>query len=360
MTVDGETRTATVGAGAKWDDVVGPAGEHGLAALHGSSGTVGVAGYTLSGGLGWLGRSHGFACNSVRSLEVVTAEGEIRRIDGESDPDLFWALRGGAGTPAIVTSLELGLVELREAYAGSMFWPIERAGDVARAWREWTADLPDELSTTIKLIRFPPFPEIPDPLRGRALVMVTSVFTGDAAVGEALLAPMRALGEPYLDTVATVPAPALAKLAGDPEDPVPGRGAGLLLDELDEAAIDAYVGLAGPDADFPMIFLELRHLGGALDRGSEAHGARDVAGAGYLLYGVGAAISPEVDAAIVATIGRVEERMAPWTAECALPSFAEQIPDLRGCHPAAVAERLERIKADRDGDGRILANRAGA
>ena len=122
-------QVATIGAGAKWSDVVGPAAEHGLAALHGSSGTVGVAGYTVSGGLGWLARSRGFACNSVRGMEVVTADGEIRRVGPDSEPDLFWALRGGGGTHAISTSFDHGLVELAEAYAGSLMWPIEKAGE---------------------------------------------------------------------------------------------------------------------------------------------------------------------------------------------------------------------------------------
>jgi len=357
VAVDPEERTATIAAGAKWRDAVGPAAEHGLAALHGSSGTVGVAGYMLGGGLGWLGRSHGFACNSVRAMEVVTADGEIRRVDEDDDPDLFWALRGGGGGHAIVTSFEIELVELREAYAGSLMWPIEMAGSVAQAWREWTQSVPDELSATLKLIRFPPFPQIPEPLRGRALVAVTFVFTGDAATGEELLAPIRSLGEPYMDTVGTVAAPALATLAGDPEDPVPGIGAGYLLDSLDEAGIDAYVELAGPDADVPLIFLELRHLGGALERSSESHGARDATGAAYLLYGVGAAMSPEMGAAIGALITRIEERMEPWTADQSLPAFAEQRDDVRSCFRPEVADRLDRVSAEYDPDGLILARR---
>jgi FAD/FMN-containing dehydrogenase len=360
VAVDPAAQVASIGAGAKWSDVVGPAAEHGLAALHGSSGTVGVAGYTVSGGLGWLARSRGFACNSVRGMEVVTADGEIKRVDADSDPDLFWALRGGGGTHAVVTSFDHGLVAMREAFAGSLMWPIERAREVSQAWREWMASAPDELSATLKLVRFPPFPHIPDPLRGRALVAITFVYAGDAADGEELLAPIRALGEPYMEMVDTVPAPALSSIAGDPEDPVPGGGAGLLLETLDEDAIDAYVELAGPDTDVPLIFLELRRLGGALDRSDPAHGALDTAGADYLLYGVGAVMSPEVGEAIKALFGRVEERMAPWTAEHSLLAFAEQRSDLRGCFPDAVAERLERIKAERDPAGLILASHSDA
>ena len=356
VSVDPGARTATVGAGAKWADVVGPAAEHGLAALHGSSGTVGVAGYTLAGGLGWLGRSHGFACNAVRSMEVVTPDGEIRRVDAGSDPDLFWALRGGGAGQAVVTSFEIELVELREAFGGSLMWPIEMAADVVGAWQEWARTVPEELAATIKLMRFPPFPTVPEPLRGRALVVVTFVYTGDEAAGEELLAPMRSVGETYMEMVGTVPAAALATIAGDPEDPVPGRGAGYLLSSFDADAAEAYVELAGPDADVPLIFLEVRLLGGALERGSDSHGAMDTAGAGYLLYGIGAVMSPESVGAIDALFGSVEERMAPWLSDRTLPAFAEQSADVRRCYPAAVADRLAEVRAAYDPDGLILAN----
>jgi hypothetical protein len=235
-------------------------------------------------------------------------------------------------------------------------WPIERAPEVSRAWLSWASAAPDELSMTLKLIRFPPFPQVPEPLRGRALVAVTFVYAGAAEAGEELIAPLRALGEPYMDTVATVPAPALATLAGDPEDPVPALGAGLLLESLDDEAIDAYVELAGPDADVPLIFLEIRRLGGALGRGSGEHGALDVAGAEYLLYGLGPMMSPEMGDAVRGTLGGVTERMAPWAADHCLLAFAEQRQDLRSCYPASVADRLERIKSEFDPDDLILAN----
>ena len=140
--IDPDARTARVQAGALWSDVVPPAAEHGLAALHGSSGTVGVTGYTVGGGVGWLGREHGIACNKVVGLDVVTADGQARTVTADSEPDLFWALRGGGGAFAVVTALEFGLVELAEVYAGQLMWPLERASDVVNAYREWTADVP--------------------------------------------------------------------------------------------------------------------------------------------------------------------------------------------------------------------------
>jgi FAD/FMN-containing dehydrogenase len=156
--IDVDARRARAGAGCMWGDVVAAAAPHGLVALHGSSGTVGVAGYTLTGGLGWLARSRGFACNSVTALEVVTAAGERAEVTAAGDPELFWALRGGGGGSGIVTALEFELFELREVYAGSLMWPIELAQTIAQAWREWTKTVPEELTSTLKLARFPPFP----------------------------------------------------------------------------------------------------------------------------------------------------------------------------------------------------------
>jgi FAD/FMN-containing dehydrogenase len=355
--VDPGAGTAAVGAGAAWKDVVGPANDHGLACLHGSSGTVGVAGYVLGGGLGWLGRSRGFACNNVRSIEAVTADGRIVRADRETEPDLFWALRGGGGAEAIATEFELELCPLESAYAGSLMWPIERAAEIVPAWREVTASAPEELTSWIKLVRFPPFPQVPEPLRGRALVAVTSVHLAGEGEGAAALEPLRAVADPYLDTMATVPAPALADVAGDPQDPTPARQMGRLVDRLDDEAIAAYVELAGPDADVPLIFLELRHLGGALARSAPEHGALDAVDAPYLLDAIAPLMNPEMGAAIDATFDRIQERMAPWLAERTLLSFAEQRPGRAGSFDAAGADRLAAVKDAYDPDGLILPNR---
>ena len=117
-----------------------PAAEHGLAALAGSSPDVGVVGYTLGGGLSWLGRRYGLAANRVLAIEVVTADGRLVRADAATSADLFWALRGGGGTFAAVTAIEFELFPLREVYAGMLLWPWERAREVLHAWRELTRD----------------------------------------------------------------------------------------------------------------------------------------------------------------------------------------------------------------------------
>jgi FAD/FMN-containing dehydrogenase len=128
--IDAEARVARVAAGAVWRDVVDAGVEHGLTALHGSAGDVGVVGYSLGGGVGWLARKHGLASSSVLSARVVTADGDIVRADPETHADLFWALRGGGGSFGVVTELELALLPVADAYAGWLIWPIEQAADV--------------------------------------------------------------------------------------------------------------------------------------------------------------------------------------------------------------------------------------
>src|SRR6516165_6565847 len=145
--IDAENRRARVSAAAKWRDVGALASPQGLAGLSGSSAAVGVVGYTLGGGQGWLARKHGLACNSVLAAEVVTADGELVRADRDHEPDLFWALRGGGGNFGAVTALEIELYSVAELYAGLLAWPWERTADVLHAWHELLPSLPDELST---------------------------------------------------------------------------------------------------------------------------------------------------------------------------------------------------------------------
>jgi FAD binding domain len=356
VVVDPKAQTARVQAGAQWRGVIVAAAQHGLVGLHGMSGGVGVAGYVLGGGIGWLARREGFASTHIRSFEVVTADGEERTVDREHEPDLFWALRGGGGGQAIVTALELELFELREAFGGAVLWPIDRASEVVGAYRAWIATAPDTVTSTLKLIRFPPLPAIPEPLRGRALVAITLAFTGGEAEGAELVAPLRAVAAPYLDTLAVVPASALGDLSGDPQDPTPGLGRAMLFDTLTASAAEAFVELAGPDADTPLTALELRHLGGALRSPTPDPGAAGPLASEALIYGVGAASTPEAGAAVKAALTTMSDRLAPWVgARRTLLTFAEE-PGLRYAFTDPVADRLAQITARYDPAGLLVAN----
>jgi hypothetical protein len=315
-----------------------------------------VVGFTLGGGLGWLGRKYGLAANNVEAVELVTPDGQLVRAHAEREQDLFWALRGGGGNFGVVTALELRLVPLSEAYAGILWWPIERGADVLHAWRDLTANgLPDELTTVGRFLRFPPIPEVPEEVRGKSFVVVEAIHLGDPAEADARLAPLRDLG-PAMDTVETIPAQALGRIHMDPEEPTPGAGDGLALSELPAEAVDALVGVAGPEADSALISVEVRQLGGAFARAQPHHGALASVDAEFLLYAVGAAAGPEMAAATASQVDAVEDALAPWTAPLMPLNFAD-----RGREPWRLwndeaYERLRAIKERVDPSGTMRAN----
>ena len=339
VAVDPAAQTALAGAGARWSDVIAAAAPHGLTGLHGFSTGVGVAGYVLGGGLGWLARSHGLASDRVRSFEVVTADGERRHVDARHEPELFWALRGGGGAGVIVTSIELELVELREAYAGALLWPMARAGEVAHAYREWIRTVPDTLTSSLRLMHFPPLPELPEALRGRALAQLTLAFTGEARDGDALIEPLRALA-PEIDRVGVVPAAALGEIAGDPVDPLPDRSRSRLLASLTPGAVDALVELAGPAVSV----LEIRHLGGALRHPADP-GAAGAVDAEVLVFASG--IPDPAAAELDETLSELDA-LGPAADRDTLMTFAG-----RGDRalPSAALDRVRAITAAYDPDG---------
>jgi FAD binding domain/Berberine and berberine like len=353
--IDAENRRARVGAAAKWQDVSALASPHGLAALSGSSAEVGVVGYTLGGGHGWLAREHGLACNSVVGAEVVTADGELVRADHENEPDLFWALRGGGGNFGVVTALEFELYPVPELHAGMFVWPWERTADVLHAWREWVAGLPSQMSTWARILQVPPLPEVPEPVRGRQLVVVEAAYLGDEESGAELLRPLRDFG-PELDTFAAVPPAALGHLHMDPEDPVPFAMGGQMLDELPPAAIDAIIEAAGPDSGSPLLSLELRLLGGALTEAPPDAGALASLDHGFLTLGVGLVMDPEMASAITTRLDLVSAALEPWDSGVKYANFVDVPVDTRGCFPPETFDRLQEIKARYDGHDLFRAN----
>jgi len=355
--IDPIGRLARVEAGTLWLEVVEAAAQHGLAALAGSSPDVGVVGYTLGGGLSWCGRKYGLAANAVRAIELVTADGRLVRCDHDHEPDLFWALRGGGGSFGVVTAIELQLFPIDRAYAGVLFYTIERGGEVLHAWRELThsALLPDELTTVGRFLRLPPIPEIPEPVRGKSFAIIEAYHIGDPAQADELLTPLRALG-PVNDTIQTVPMPALSHLHMDPEHPVPGAGDGLTLAELPAQALDAFVEAAGETAQFPLLTVELRHLGGALGRPHPAHGALSSIDAEYSMFAAGMVPVPELEALVRAQVQAVKAALGPWAAPQMYLNFAETQGDPARFWTEQAYHRLRRIKAAVDPDNLVCSN----
>jgi FAD/FMN-containing dehydrogenase len=265
--VDADARTARVGAGTLWGDIMPRASELGLAALHGSSPNVGIAGYTLGGGVGFYHRRYGLACNRVTAIELVIAGGEQIRVDAANEPDLFWALRGGGGSFGVVTALEFDLLPLPEIFAGVLLFPAQEASQILQGWLEWSAGMPEEMTSVGRLMNFPPVPEVPDPMRGKSFAVLEAIYCGDPADGEGLVAPLRELGNAVIDTMAIQPPAGIAELHMDPPAPVPYASESLLTHDLPAAAIDSLVEAVGPYSGSQLASVEVRR---AVER-SHAH-----------------------------------------------------------------------------------------
>jgi FAD binding domain/Berberine and berberine like len=258
--VDPDRRIARVGAGVRWGAVLTAAAPFGLAPLSGSSPDVGVTGYTLGGGVGWLARKHGFAADSVLREEVVTAEG--RRVVASEDqhPELFWALRGGGGNFGVVTSLEFRLYPVAQVYAGTAYFAIDRAADTLAFYRTWVAGAPDELSTAVLLTRMPDAPDVPAPVRGRRVLAIKAMHVGEADEARQLLRPLWATSGPALLDDLRPMSFAETAMGGTAPRHLD------LFNELPDPVIDALVG-AGERAgspDWPVSTVEIRHWGGAM------------------------------------------------------------------------------------------------
>jgi hypothetical protein len=355
VAIDAGGRCARVAAGTLWAEVTGPASEHGLAPLAGSSPAVGVVGYTLGGGLSWLSRRHGLAANSVIAIEIVTADGRVVRCDRDHEPGLFWALRGGGGSFGVVTAIEFALYPAPQVYGGAMLWPWERATEVLNRYVEWSRTAPDAISTSIRLLQVPPLPDVPEALQGRSFVAIDGAYLGAEAAAAEVLAPLRAL-EPEIDMFAPIPAAALSHIHMDPEHPVPARGDGMILDRLTPAAIDALVEAVGPGSGSPLLMVELRQLGGAIGVPPAEHGALAKIGGEFALFAVGIPMDADAAAAIAAYLDGLLAALDPWDAGRRCLNFTERPADAREFFPEMTLARLQAVKLAYDPEGTFLAN----
>ncbi|WP_374022323.1 FAD-binding oxidoreductase [Mycobacterium sp. HNNTM2301] len=344
--IDVVRRTARVGAGALWGDVVRKAAEAGLAPLNGSNPTVGVVGYTLGGGLSpTLGRSRGYAADYVRALDVVTADGEFRHVDPDSDPELFWALRGGKGNFGIVTAMEFSVFPVSRLYGGGIYFAGARMADVLRAWTAWHPHTPETMISSFAALRLPTLPAIPEPLRGVFTVAVRIAYDGSVEDGERMIAPLRAVAPPILDTVADMPYAAVASIHDEPTEPLPYYERSIMLREFPGAAQDKLVDLVGPGSDTTMWIAEMRALGGAWDRDPLVPNAVATRGLPYVLLGV--EVGPRSDEQrLKESVAALLDGMAPWRGERLLVNnlAPDEADDAVAIYGRECYERLARVK----------------
>jgi FAD/FMN-containing dehydrogenase len=343
ISIDRGARRVRVGAGVKWERVAPQLSELGLAALHGSSPDVGVAGYSLGGGMGWLSRKYGLQANSVTAIELVTADGRPARVDAEHEPDLFWALRGGNGNYGVVTAIEFAVYPVEELYAGVMFFPFERAAEVLHAWTDLVPTLPDEMMSWASLLQFPDAPFVPEPVRGGSFTVVYGAFLGSEAEGRALMRPVRDLG-PAMDSFAMVPPAALGEMAMDPPDPLPFVTTTALLSDLPHAGVDDLVAAVGPGSGSTLGLVELRQLGGAMGRRSPGAGARATLPGTLSLLSLGVPEDEASEATAKAYLGSLDRAVRPYRTGD-YPNFVMEPADASRFFDEDTWSRLRRVKA---------------
>ena len=345
VALDPIERTARVGAGASWHDVMAAATPVGLAPLCGSAPGVGVAGYLLGGGLGPIGRTVGFSSDYVRSFDIVCADGELRTVSAERDPDLFWALRGGKGNFGAVTALEIALFPVSRLYGGSIYFPGERMSEVLRAWTAWHPTTPETMISSFAALRPPSQPEIPEPLRGVFSVALRIAYTGTAEDGKRMIAPLRAAAPAVLDTVADMPYTAAASIHDEPIEPLPYYERSIMLRGFPAEAQDKLVELVGPESDATMWITELRALGGAWDREPAVPNAVATRGLPYVLLGVEVGPLSE-EQRLKESIAALLDGMAPWQGDRRLVNnlAPEEATDAVAIYGPERYERLAGVK----------------
>ena len=303
----------------------------------------------MGGGFGWLGRKYGFNSASVTEASVVTAEGGLIRASADESADLFWGLRGGESNFGIVTSLTFRLYPVNRVYGGSVFYPMERTNEVLVRYARWSAGLPDEMTTAIAFMNIPPLPRLPEPLRGKSVVVVKGCFCGEkVGAGGELFRPVReGLGAPIADTFGEMPAAAMDAISKDPVDSLGIVQHAELLSDLSPGAIDALVEGAGAGSGSPLLSVEVRQLGGALARTPGRLNPMGSGGARYSLNAIGAKFTPEMALGVEAHVARLVDAVRPYATGETFLNFMEVDPAryrVRAAYPPEDWERLVALK----------------
>jgi FAD/FMN-containing dehydrogenase len=350
LRIDAAQRSARVGAGVLWGDVIARAGAGRLAGRHMSSPSVGVVGSSIGGGLNFYGRAHGLQCSALTAVEVVLADGTIVRATDEQDSDLLWAARGGGGGFGVVTALEFDLIPVAAPYAGMLVWEWADAPRVLDAWARWATAAPDEVTSVLRLFRAPDAPWLPAEVRARNVVVVDGAVVGDPRAAADIIAPLRAL-RPEIDTFDVTPAASLARLHLEPEEPLAAYASSSLLAGLPPDAVEALVAAAGPESGSQLLFAEIRQLGGAMSRPSPRGGALDRIDGAFLVLTVGGGeplgrwTTQRQDA------DRVLDAVQPWGTGAVYLSMLDDQADERRAVPSTHWQRLSGIRSAADPDG---------
>jgi hypothetical protein len=312
---------------------------------------------TITGGISWFGRAYGLGADSIVSVELVDGLGRCRRLSATEDPELFWAVRGGGGDFGIITRLEVALHPAPAVYGGRFLWPIEQMDEVLRTFKRATETAPVELTTWFHTYQFPPFPEVPEPIRGKAFASVAVTYLGSGEEAEEHLAAYRAIPGMAMDLVGEVPLSALGSIADEPTDPMPGMQRSHLLNELDDDAIAALVATVGPESGSPLTIVQIRHFGGAFATEREGGGSHGPVSEPYNLFALGIPAVPELVEPIEIFFGRLSAAVAHVASGRTLLNFLEFDEDPGRWWTPATRERLFAAKQVSDPLHTIRSNR---
>jgi FAD/FMN-containing dehydrogenase len=262
LEIDVDARTAWAEAGLTAGEYTVATGKHGLATGFGDTPSVGISGLTLGGGVGFLVRKYGLTIDNLLTAEIVTADGQLHRVDANTHPDLFWAIRGGGGNFGVVTRFQFRLCEVDTIVGGMLILPA--TPDVITAFIAAADAAPDELSTIANMMVAPPMPFLPEEHQGKLIIMALLAYTGETSSGDQVFAPFRALG-PLVDRVKPMPYPEIYKLMENEEGPPQEVARSLFLNRIDRSVAETLVEhLQASTA--PLAVAQLRVLGGAMAR----------------------------------------------------------------------------------------------
>jgi hypothetical protein len=291
----------------------------------------------------------------VRSFRVVTAEGDVVHADATHSPDLFWALRGGKGGLGVVTAMELELVPLETLYGGSMFFDPEHVETVFTAWLEWTKTVPEALTSSAAIVRFPPLDFIPEPLRGKTALHLRVAYVGGSLEGQRLLAPLRGVAPALIDAVGDMAAADIGSIHSDPTDPIPLWDGNVqrLLTHADAGFAAALLAAVGPDVDVPVVAAEVRHLGGATRRDVSEGSAVGGRNSDYSLLLAGVPDPSLFESVLPQVMEDITSRLISWLSNETLINFQAKPAGeaVVSSWPVDVRDRLAGVSAAYDPRG---------
>jgi FAD/FMN-containing dehydrogenase len=343
VTMDLGTRRARVGGGARWSDVYEKAAKHDLAPTGGTETSVGVAGFTMGSGNAWLMRRHGLACDNVLAFELVAPDGRVIEVD-ESEPELFWALKGGGGNFGVVTAMTLQLHSVpTRIWAGITYFDLEYAAKTLAEYREIMDRATRDTAAMWAIAPLPDDPQLPEVLRGRNVVLIAMMHLGPVGEGQDALKALRQLAPPLLDTVAEVPfGLGIRVLDGVAPEGLLNYWRGMYLRSLDDVAIETTLPMVTTTAKIGM---QVWRMGGAVDDVPEASTAIPRRGRKYFVGLASAWIDTSCSAQIIKTTDAAADAFGPWTAGVC-PNHVDRLSqgELRAALGNEIFDRLRQVK----------------